>query len=188
MSLDPRIKQSFNNIKNRIYKNDQAVERYDFNEIAEILSQEKWNEEETQSLKIFKRYIFGMKESVEDLGSKVLEAQKIDFKNKIRVEEFIKEIIIIIDTFIDSLSAITEIIDFEESRINVTMSIARIKSLRLSIIEKTNEYNRMTSGVDLTEDKAEFIRLMVIDIIDSMVKESFKLQISKISSVLDRKL
>lgn len=188
MAIDPKILESFNNIKNRIYKNDEPINRYDFQELAQVLSQTDWNEDELEALRALKRYVNGIRESVEDLGSKIVEIIKIDFSNKIRTEEFIQEILLIIDTFIDSLVMISEVIEFDESRINVAMSTARLKSLRSSMIQKINKYKRSTPGVTLSSDQTNFVKILVTDIIDSIIKESFKLQIRKLHEVLQKRI
>lgn len=187
MSLDPKMLESFNNIKNRIYKNNNFASRYDFEELAEILTRSNWNEEELKALSNLKKYINGIKDSVEDIGSKIIDVSNLDFSNKIKVEEFTKEIIVIIDGFVDSLTAVTNVIEFDENRMNVQMSIARLKSLRNSLIQKMNEYSRMTSGVTMNEDQSNFMRVLINDVIDSIIKESFQLRIQKLSEILNKK-
>jgi len=187
LAIDPKLMESFNNIKNRIYKNNNFVSRYDFQELAEILTRNDWNNEEIEALKRVKDYVNNIKNCVEDLGSKIIDISIMDFSNKIRLGDFIKEIIVIIDEFIDSLSAIINVIEFEENRINVDMSLARLKSLRNSLIQKINEYTRMTSGVTFSDDNINFMHVLVNDIIDSIIKESFKLRIQKLSEILNSK-
>lgn len=187
MSLDPKMLESFNKIKNRIYKDNNYSNRYDFQELAEILSRSEWSIEELIALRALKRYVFKIKESVEDLGSKIIETIQLDFSNKIRAEEFIRDIIIIIDEFIDSLQAIVNVIEFDENRINVEMSSARLKSLRNSLIKKMNEFNR-SSGVTMDLDQTNFMKILVTDIIDSLIKESFQLRIQRLSEILEDKI
>jgi len=187
MSIDPKIMESFNNIKNKIYKNDSNMSRYDFQELAEVLIKSDWNEEELQSLGLLKGYINGIKNSVEDLGSKIIETTLLDFTNKIRVNDFLKEIILLIDEFIDSLSAVINIIEFDENRINIKLSLANLKSIRNSLIHKMNEYSRMTNGITFSEDQSNFMRILINDIIDSIIKESFKLRIQKLFEILNNK-
>lgn len=181
------MSESFNNIKNRIYKNNNLSSRYDFQELAEILTRDDWDEDELETLKMLGTYVNTIKDSVEDLGSKIIDTTTIDFSNKIRLETFIVDIITIIDGFVDSLVAITEVIEFDENRTNVEMSVARLKSLRNSLIQKMNEYTRMTSGITLNEDQTKFMQILLTDIIDSIIKESFQLRIHKLSEVLSSK-
>lgn len=188
MNVDPKMLESFNNIKNRIYKNNNFSSRYDFQELAEILTRSDWDEEEMEALQLLKRYVNGIKFSVEDLGSRIIDATTIDFSNKIRLEEFIRDIVLIIDEFVDSLVAITTVIEFDENRMNIEVSLARLKSLRNSMIQKMNEYSRMTSGITLNEDQTAFMRVLLTDIMDSIIKESFQLRIKKLSEVLNSKL
>ncbi len=188
MSLDPKIIESFNNIKNRIYKNSIVFNRYDFQELAEILTRTDWDFEEIQALKLVRDYVNKIKESVEDLGSKIIDLSSIDMSNKIRLGEYVKDIVFIIDEYIDSLSAITNVVEFDENRINVEMSLARLRSLRNSVIQKMNEYSRMTNGIILSTENSELMRVLISDIIDSLIKESFKLRIQKLSEVLNSKL
>ena len=179
--------ESLNNIKNRIYKNNNFTSRYDFQELAEILTRNDWDVDELEALKHVKEYVNKIKECVEDLGSKIIDVLTVDFSNKIRLGDFVKDIIIIIDEFIDSLSAIINVIEFDENRINVNMSLARLKSLRNSLIKKMNEYTRMTNGVTLDDDNVNFMRVLINDIIDSIIKESFQLRIQKLSEILNSK-
>lgn len=186
--VDPQILEAFNNIKNRIYKKRNYNTHYDFQELAEILVQDDWSEDEKEVLKAFKQYVNSIKFSVEDLGSKIIDVTTLDLSNKIRLEEFIKDIILIIDEFVDSLVAITNIIEFDDNRINIEMSQTRLKSLRNSLIQKMNEYNRKVNGITLDEDQTKFMRVLLTDIIDSIVEESFKLRIQKLSDVLNTKI
>lgn len=186
--LDPKILESFNNIKNRIYKNNNFSTRYDFQELAEILSRNDWDKDEREALDLLKKYVNSIKFSVEDLGSKIIDVTVIDFSNKIRLEEFIRDIILIIDEFVDSLVAITNVIEFDENRVNIEMSLARLKSLRNSLIQKMNEYNRKIAGITLNNDQAKFMSILLTDIIDSIIKESFQLRIQKLSEVLNGKI
>jgi len=187
MSIDPKIIESFNNIKNRIYKNNNSMSRYDFQELADILTKSQWNEDELEALGLLKGYVNGIKDSIEDLGSKIIEINNIDFSNKIRLNDFLKEIIILIDSFIDSLSAVINVVEFDDNRINVEMSLARLKSLRNSLIHKMNEYSKMTNGITFSVDQSNFMKVLVNDIIDSIIKESFQLRIKKLSEILNNK-
>lgn len=187
MPIDPKMMESFNNIKNRIYKNNTSMSRYDFQELAEILTKSEWNEDELEALGLLKGYVNGIKNSVEDLGSKIIELNSIDFSNKIRLNDFLKEIILLIDCFIDSLSAVIDVVEFDDNRLNVEMSLARLKSLRNSLIHKMNEYSRMTGGIEFSQDQSTFMKVLVHDIIDSITKESFQLRIQKLSEILNNK-
>lgn len=187
MSIDPKIMESFNNIKNRIYKNNTSMSRYDFQELAEILTKSEWNQDELQALGQLKGYVNGIRDSIEDLGSKIIELNDVDFSNKIRLNDFLKEIILLIDGFIDSLAAVISVVEFDDNRINVEMSLARLKSLRNSLIQKMNEYSKMTNGITFSEDQSNFMKVLVNDIIDSIIKESFQLRIQKLSEILNNK-
>lgn len=187
MPIDPKIMESFNNIKNTIYKNNTVMSKYDFQELVEILTKSEWNQDELEALGLLKGYVNGIKNNTEDLGSKIIELNNIDFSNKIRLNNFLKEIILLIDGFIDSLSAVINIVEFDDNRINVEMSLARLKSLRNSLIHKMNEYSKMTGGIEFSQDQSNFMKVLVHDIIDSITKESFQLRIQKLSEILNNK-
>jgi NurA-like 5'-3' nuclease len=149
--------------------------------------QEDLDEDTVEIFKQLKKYVNTMKDCVEDLGSKVVESMKLDFKNKIHVEEFVREMVEVIDIFDDSLVAMTRIIDFEENRINVKMTLARLKNMRQSLVEKMNKMSKFSVGLDLDDDQAKLMEVTVSDVIDSILKESYQLQIQKLSEVLNRK-
>ncbi len=187
MAINKKILESFNNIKNRIYKNQNFSSRYEFEEFVEIFTHENWNEDDLEALQALKNYVNNIKNSVEDLGSKIVDLTLLDFSNKVRLEEFAKKIIVIIDEYIDALVAITNIVEFDENRINIQLSLARLKSLRNSLIKKINEYCRMTTGITFKDDQAQFMKVLISDIIDSIIKESFLLRIQKLSEILNEK-
>jgi len=188
MAFDKRITESFNNMKNRIYKSGNFHDKYNFDELVTILNNENLSKDELEILKLFKKYISNIKDIVEDIGTKICDLQKLDFYNKIRVEEFIREIILLIDGFIDALNAIGDVIEFEDNRINMITSLARLKSLRQSLIQKMVEYNRITAGINFSNDQSNMIQVLIVDIIDSIIIETFKLRILKLYEILSKKV
>jgi hypothetical protein len=49
-----------------------------------------------------------------------------------------------------------------------------------------NEYSKTINGVNLSKDQATFMRILLNDIIDSIVKESYQLRIQKLSEILNK--
>ena len=180
--INDKIQNSFNSIKNIVY-NNKLNEKYSFEEMVDVLIADDFTEEELIKLKELYKCVDDIKIVVEDLGTKLLDINDIDFSKKYIIESEVKEIILLIDIFIDSLNKITQIIEFKENRINVIKSVARLKSLRANIIKKV-----INTKVSLQKTNPKVVKMIILDIIDSLIKESYKLRIIKMHQLITKKI
>ena len=182
--MDPQLNESFNKIKNILYKKDAFEKRYSFEELAELIAKPLKSEEEEKTLKSIAMFIKAMNESIQDLGTQIMRIKDINFDDRQEIENAAKEIILIIDEFIDSLIALSRTFDFKENRANLKISEVKLKKLRNAIIHSLNE---MRFKINTTDTDKEQVKTLINDIIDNIIDQSVILRIEKLYKVFEVK-
>lgn len=186
LNPDSRLSKSFNSIKNIIYKNNYDIERYDFSEIVELIIKEDLTQEELFALNKIYEYISEIYFSVQDIGTKLVEIDLV-IDNKLKLNQYILEIIEKIDLFIDSLRKIISIFEFDNDYLNIEISLARLETARNSIIKSMNEL-RFLSSIKINEKRKKRLKIFLTDIIDMIIQESMRLSINKLYIKLAEKV
>lgn len=174
----------FNHIKELLYEKD--FEKLDLPELVELILKENKTQKDYDTLKLIYEYIESMEKSLEDLGTVILFMSKFDEKiSVLDLEKKVRDIILIIDRFIDGLAAFQRVIEFDESRLKLKQSLAYLKSLRSIIIKKTNEYKLK---IRRTEFETKSFLQFIADTIDSFLREAYVIRILKIKQVIQKNI
>jgi hypothetical protein len=182
--MDQQLNDSFNKIKNILYKRDAFEKRYSFEELANLISTPNKSPVEEETLKSIALFIATMKESIQDLGTQILIVKDIDFEERQSIENGAREIILIIDNFIDALVALDRTFDFKDNTVNIKISETRLKKSRNAIIHNLNE---IKFKMEISETDKEQIRTLVNDIIDGVIDQSIMLRVDRLYEILESK-
>lgn len=187
MSIEDMYK-SFENLKRIVYPTE--FKRIGFRDLVELILSEEKTPELKEILKNIYKYISVTKESIRNLGQKILELHSTDssdYQNilvydKDNLEGHTKDIIYCLDQFIDSVAALNRVYEFDESKFELEMIETLLRSTRDIILKRANAYRKEKSfRQDL--DRQELIekyRMFLTDNIDVIVREAMKLSILKI--------
>lgn len=186
MSIEDMYK-SFENIKRIVYPSE--FKRLGFTDLVSLIVSENKSPEIKSILKNIYKYISVIKKSIRNLGQKILELhdsnaeyENIQLYDKNNLEGHTKDIIFFLDQFIDPVSALNRVYEFEESKYELEMIEAFMRSNRDILLKKANSFRKEKSlRQDL--DKKEIIenyRQFLTDTIDIIVREAMKLSILKI--------
>lgn len=186
MSIEDMYK-SFENIKRIVYPSE--FKRLGFTDLVSLIVSENKSPEIKSILKNIYKYISVIKKSIRNLGQKILELhdsnaeyENIQLYDKNNLEGHTKDIIFFLDQFIDPVSALNRVYEFEESKYELEMIEAFMRSNRDILLKKANSFRKEKSlRQDL--DKKEIIenyRQFLTDTIDIIVREAMKLSVLKI--------
>lgn len=181
------LRKSFNKMKKTLYTSSYDVKKYEYQDVTNLLMKEDKTKEEIETLKKFQSLIESIKLIVEDIGTQIVRIQDMDFNNKGDLEMFSRDMIELIDKFIDTLVAINETFNFSSDDIDTRMSEYRLKSLRTNFIKKINEF-RFKFDVNIDPVEIEKVKSLVSDILDDIIKETISLRVDRLSEVLNKKL
>lgn len=181
------LRKSFNKMKKTLYTSSYDVKKYEYADITNLIMKEDKTEEEVEILKRFQSLVDNIRLVVEDIGTQIVEIQHMSFENKNDLELFSKDMIELIDKFIDTLVAINENFSFSNDDIDTRMSEYRLKSLRTNFIKKVNEF-RFKFDVNIDPVEIEKIKLLISDILDDIIKETISLRVERLSEVLKKQL
>lgn len=174
--------EEFNKIKNILYKKE--FEKLPLPELAELILKKiktKEDKEVIEKLFIFSKAI---RQSLLDFGTKILELNtdievhsSESFSPIKNLEENIKEILFLLDSFIDALAALNKIIEYKESRLELKKAEYYLKSIREKLLEKVKEYRLLLiKKKDFEEEFKHFLN----DLIDIIIRTAYKLRIIKL--------
>jgi len=181
--MENELHEIFERIKKTLYEKD--YNKLDLPELVELILKENKTANDIKNLKLIYEYIIRMERSLENLGTittKIDELNK-DSTTTSDIELQVRNLIEIVDQYIDSSSAILRVVDFKESKLILKQSLAYLKATRYLIISKTNEYKLKINKNTL--DKKVFLKFL-IDIIDTFVREAYITRILKIKQVLEK--
>lgn len=189
MSVEDMFK-SFENLKKIVYPTE--FKRLGFRDLVGLIVMEEKTPEIKSVLSSIYKYISVIKESIRNLGQKILEMHETDTSNyeniliydKDNLEGHTKDIIYFLDQFIDSISALNRVYDFDESKYELEMIETLLRSNRDIILKKANSFRKEKSlRQDLDRNEMiEKYRMFLTDNIDVIVREAMKLSILKIHS------
>lgn len=186
MSVEDMYK-SFENLKRIIYPSE--FKRLGFTDLVGLITSDNKLPETKIILKNIYKYISVIKESIRNLGQKILELhdsdaeyENIQVYDKDNLEGHTKDIIYFLDQFIDSVSALNKVYEFEESKYELEMIETLLRSNRDIVLKKANAFRKEKSfRQDLDRaDMIESYRQFLTDNIDIIVREAMKLSILKI--------
>lgn len=186
MSVEDMYK-SFENLKRIVYPSE--FKRLGFTDLVSLITSDNKLPETKIILKNIYKYISVIKESIRNLGQKILELhdsdaeyENIQVYDKDNLEGHTKDIIYFLDQFIDSVSALNKVYEFEESKYELEMIETLLRSNRDIVLKKANAFRKEKSfRQDLDRaDMIESYRQFLTDNIDIIVREAMKLSILKI--------
>ena len=186
MSVEDMYK-SFENLKRIVYPSE--FKRLGFTDLVGLITSDNKSSETKIILKNIYKYISVIKESIRNLGQKILELhdsdaeyENIQVYDRDNLEGHTKDIIFFLDQFIDSVSALNRVYEFEESKYELEMIETLLRSNRDIILKKANAFRKEKSfRQDLDrEEMIENYRQFLTDNIDIIVREAMKLSILKI--------
>lgn len=186
MSVEDMYK-SFENLKRIVYPSE--FKRLGFTDLVGLITSDNKLPETKIILKNIYKYISVIKESIRNLGQKILELhdsdaeyENIQVYDKDNLEGHTKDIIYFLDQFIDSVSALNKVYEFEESKYELEMIETLLRSNRDIVLKKANAFRKEKSfrqdldRVEMIENYSQFLT----DNIDIIVREAMKLSILKI--------
>ena len=186
MSVEDMYK-SFENLKRIVYPSE--FKRLGFTDLVSLITSDNKSSETKIILKNIYKYISVIKESIRNLGQKILELHDSDAEyenvqvyDRDNLEGHTKDIIYFLDHFIDSVSALNRVYEFEESKYELEMIETLLRSNRNIILKKANAFRKEKSfRQDLDrKEMVENYRQFLTDNIDIIVREAMKLSILKI--------
>lgn len=186
MSVEDMYK-SFENLKRIVYPSE--FKRLGFTDLVSLITSDNKLPETKIILKNIYKYISVIKESIRNLGQKILELhdsdaeyENIQMYDKDNLEGHTKDIIYFLDQFIDSVSALNKVYEFEESKYELEMIETLLRSNRDIVLKKANAFRKEKSfRQDMDRaDMIESYRQFLTDNIDIIVREAMKLSILKI--------
>jgi len=186
MSVEDMYK-SFENLKRIVYPSE--FKRLGFTDLVSLITSDNKSSETKIILKNIYKYISVIKESIRNLGQKILELHDSDAEyenvqvyDRDNLEGHTKDIIFFLDQFIDSVSALNRVYEFEESKYELEMIETLLRSNRDIVLKKANAFRKEKSfRQDLDRaDMIESYRQFLTDNIDIIVREAMKLSILKI--------
>lgn len=186
MSVEDMYK-SFENLKRIVYPSE--FKRLGFTDLVGLITSDNKLPETKIILKNIYKYISVIKESIRNLGQKILELhdsdaeyENIQMYDKDNLEGHTKDIIYFLDQFIDSVSALNKVYEFEESKYELEMIETLLRSNRDIVLKKANAFRKEKSfRQDMDRaDMIESYRQFLTDNIDIIVREAMKLSILKI--------
>jgi hypothetical protein len=181
------IYKSFNKMKNTLYPTSYEIKKYEYVDIANILAKEEKTQEDWEIIEKFHHYISTIKDIIEDIGNQIMAIREINFENKHEVEVFSKEIIELVDKFIDTLAAINNNFRFSNDDVNTRMSEFHLKSLRSKFIKAVNSY-KIKFDVNIEKDEIRKIYTFVNDILDDIIREAVSLRVDRLYDVLEKQM
>lgn len=179
------LHESFNRMKKTLYTTTYDIKKYEYVDITNLIIKEDKTEEDWKILKKFYHLIETLKLVVEDIGTQILKIQEINFENKSDLELFSKDVIELIDKFIDTLAAINENFNFTSDDIDTRMSEYHLKSLRSNFIKRINEF-RFKFDVNIEESEINKIKTLINDMLDDIIKETISLRVERLSQILKK--
>ena len=194
MSIED-IENSFNKTKDAIY--NQNFQRLALGDLAALISKPLKSKEEINHLLYIFNYMSNIKESLTNLGQKILEmntdvevGEGLVNQDRSNLELHTRDIIIYLDQFVDSIAALNRVYDFEESKIELNIMEVSIKTNRESVLRKAKEY-RLSRSIGMENDQAD-IRTNYLqflnEIIDVVIKDGVRLSVLKIYGILKKDL
>lgn len=185
-----KLLASFNRIKNILYKKE--TKSHAFRKLQDILSSEL-SEDDKQLLLKIAEYIKAMQKSIEDLGTEILELT-VENKDSYGVEvidaddimKHVQKMILLIDSFIDSFSAMVRSMDFEEERFELKYRESYLKSIRhklIGIVQKLKLKSNMLNN----EDEIK-IKIFINDMIDMTIRQSVSMRLKDLHNLIVEKL
>lgn len=179
------LHESFNKMKKTLYTTSYDIKKYEYVDITNLIVKENKTEEEWKTLEKFYHLIETLRLVVEDIGTQILRVQEINFENKRDLEIFSKDVIELIDKFIDTLVAINENFNFSSDDIDTRMSEYHLKSLRSNFIKRVNEF-RFKFDVNIEQSEINKIKTLINDILDDIIKETISLRVDRLSQILKK--
>lgn len=178
------LREIFEKIKGHLYEKEYS--KMDMPELVDLILKENKNHEEKEKINSIHNYIMLMESSLEDLGTYAYNLYETDASARIsQIESIVRKIIISTDEFVDSLTALLRVHKFEESRIEIKQSLAYLKAIRQSLIAKTNEFKAKINRSEINFDN---FKRIIADIIDTFVREAYKIRVLKIRQVIEKHL
>lgn len=187
MSED-NIKAAFNRVKNLVYS--QKYEKYKLNEIARLIKKEPKTKEDLEVLEDIYKYVNTIARATEDLGTKLLELSSMEYDfvgldNVKKVEANVREIVYHIDEYVDSLSALSSAIDYDQTRFALKNASTYLKAIRTQFLQKSNEFKiKMLKN---PEEENNF-KMFINDILTIFVQEAYSLRILVLKEKLEEVL
>lgn len=179
------LHESFNRMKKTLYTTSYDIKKYEYVDITNLIVKDDKTEEDWKILKKFYHLIETLRLVVEDIGTQILRVQVINFDNKSELEIFSKDVIELVDKFIDTLVAINETFNFSSDDIDTRMSEYHLKSLRSNFIKRVNEF-RFKFDINIEKTEVNKIKALINDILDDIIKETISLRVDRLSQILKK--
>ena len=179
----------FNELKSLIHKEEDK--KFSLSDIARLIKKKNKTKEEYKILIETRFYVKTMLLSIEDLGTKILElnydkeleesSKGLSYSKNIQI--IIKEILVLIDQYIDALSAMIRVYEYNEEKLQLKDSEHYLKAFRSKLIEEAHQYNSIIIEEHKEEQKEEIIHFLN-NLIDVMAKTSYSLRLIKLYEAL----
>ena len=185
--MPSQLLEIFSDIKNIII-NNRNLQPYNMEPIIERLTAIEVSDENTKYIQAMFVYVSCMKTSIESIGTKIIEMQRyIDIinsgntksfeANQKKFEDILKAIFVIIDDFIDSMTAFSRFYQIKGQEYDFIRSVMMLRSKRDLLMKLGNEYmGKLIKGIN---DNSE-LRFFLGDFLDSIIYEAHRLQINKL--------
>ena len=185
--MDKELINIFTNIKKTVC-NTKTV-KYDVSEVFKYIETADINDEMFKNISI---YVFAMKYSIEAIGTDIIKMNRYmelfsensdNFftANQNDFESVFKEIIENIDNFTDSIVNLFKLIGNENQEFDFMKTSFELKAKRDMLVASGNEYTaKLIRG---KKDSNTFV-FYINDFIDTMLNESYKLQLNNMARAI----
>lgn len=184
----------FSDIKKSVYKHN--PQKYNMDVIFDKLSKPNKTPQEVDFIQGAYLYLQGMHSSLESIGTKIIEMERYmesiskgDTKTMVagqgRFEELLKQMFMLIDNFVDSISAFSRIYQAQGQEFDFIKTIMGIRAKRDLLMKTGNEY--MSKLIKGSNDSEE-LQFFLSDFLDTLLNEAYRLQINKLMKAFKQSL
>jgi len=184
----------FSDIKKSVYKHN--PQKYNMDVIFEKISATDKSKEDIEFIQGAYLYVQGMRSALESIGTKIIELERYmesiskgDTKTLVaeqgRFEDILRTMFVLIDNFVDSISAFSRIYQARGQEFDFIRTIMEIRAKRDLLMKIGNEY--MAKLIKGSNDSGE-LQFFLSDFLDSLLNEAYRLQINKLIKAFKQSL
>lgn len=180
----------FSNIKKTVYKHNS--QKYDMETVFSKMSG-TMTKSDIDYIQGAYLYVYGMKSSLEAIGTKIIEIyrytesvvsgdQKGIIAGQNGFENALKELFVLIDSFVDSITAFSKVYQAKGQEYDFIRTIMELRAKRDLLMKNGNAY--MTKLIKTQTDNQE-LQFFLSDFLDTLLNEAYRLQINRLMKTFD---
>jgi len=176
----------FSDIKKSVYKHN--PQKYNMDAVFDKLADPNKSKADIDFIQRVYLYVQGMHSSLGSIGTKIIEMERYmesitngDHKTLVaeqgKFEEILKSTFMLIDNFVDSISAFSKVYQARGQEYDFIRTIMEIRAKRDLLMKIGNEY--MSKLIKGTSDSGE-LQFFLNDFLDTLLNEAYRIQINKL--------